>query len=69
MEMKFMRLVDNKPAYTKGKIYNVVRDTCEFTGQPLSGLVIENDMGSQCYYSISGYFDMKEFNRLWKEVK
>ena len=64
--MKFRRLVDNKPAYTAGKIYNVVQDKCEFTGQGLGGVVIENDMGSQCYYSLHGYLDMEEFNRLWK---
>ena len=67
--MKFKRLVDNKPAYTAGKIYNVVKDSCEFTGQALAGVVIENDMGSQCYYSLNGYYAMQEFNRLWKEEK
>lgn len=67
--MKFMRLVDNKPAYTAGKTYNVVQDKCEFTGQALAGVVIENDMSSQCYYSLHGYHAMQEFKRLWKEVK
>lgn len=67
--MKFIRLVDNKPAYTAGKVYNVVQDSCEFTGQALSGVVIENDMSSQCYYSLYGYLALQEFNRLWKKVK
>ena len=64
--MKFRRLVDNKPAYTAGKIYKVLSDSCEFTGQSLAGVVIENDMGSQCYYSLYGYQDMEEFSKLWK---
>ena len=67
--MKFKRLVDNKPAYTAGKVYSVIQDKCEFTGQALAGVVIENDMGSQCYYSLYGYHAMQEFKRLWKEVK
>lgn len=39
--MKFKRLKDNKPAYTKGRVYNVVEETCEYTGGSLLGFKID----------------------------
>lgn len=67
--MKFIRLVDNKPAYTKGKVYSTVEDGCEYLCDELTGVVIENDMNSKCYYSLISRYSIQEFNRLWKEVK
>lgn len=67
--MKFKRLTDNKPAYTSGKLYRVLDVSYGISENDIVGLTIENDMNSQCYYSLHGYHAVQEFKRNWKELK
>lgn len=64
--MKFKRLTNNKPAYTAGKVYKVLEVSYGGSVDEIVGLTIENDMGSQWYYSLHGYHAVQEFNRNWK---
>ena len=64
----------SRPAYKAGKVYNVVEDYLAFYRDNYShdlhlddcGFVIENDMGSKCYFSRRTMWDKGEFDRKWK---